>query len=193
MSFEVDSGTEFFDALCKMSKKSLPIPEDVTDSLDFITRRVNSKADYNDVIIKNRLYEIIALIADCHSSKNRSGFHSDSDLRLERAKQYIDDNPHTFFICDEVAYYCHLSTKQLGRLFKENEGCSLLQYIHKKKIDLAKQMIRESDGTFDKISSSLGFSSVNYFGKFFTRHTGMTPGEYRHITEKPENAASHEK
>lgn len=187
ISFEVDRDTDFYEALVKKSKKCLPIPTDVSDCIDFIIRHVHTKTEYNDVVIKNRLYEIIVLIAECYSSKIRSRSLTDSDIRLERAKKYIDDNPDSFFTCDEVAYYCNISAKQLGRIFKENEGCSLLEYIHKRKIDLAKQMIRESDEKLDSISSALGFSSVNYFGKFFSKFTGMTPGEYRRISEKPHN------
>ena len=185
ISFEVDPCTDFFDTVIKKSKISQPIPTDVFDSLAFIIRHTHNKADFIDVIIKNRLYEIIALIADCSSGRGNRRATGSSDIRLETAKRYVEDNPHSFFTCDDVAYYCNISVKQLGRLFKENEGCSLLEYIHKRKIEASKQMIRESDDKFDAISLSLGFSSVNYFGKFFLKYTGMTPGEYRKIAEKP--------
>ena len=40
-------------------------------------------------------------------------------------------------------------------------------------------MIVDTDELFDTISQRLGFSSVNYFGKFFMKHTGITPGDFR--------------
>lgn len=185
ISFESFEGTPFHTALFNKSKKTLPIPKDVLSTIDFLIRNAQSKAEYSDVIIKNRLYEMIALITDSYAPKSSQAPTNYVDPRLEKAKKYIDDNPQAFFICDEVAYYCRLSSKQIGRLFKQHENCSLLQYLHKKKIEQAKQLIRESDEHFEIISQKLGFSSVNYFGKFFTRYTGMTPGEYRKTLDKP--------
>lgn len=188
VSFEVTKGTPFYSALLQKCEKAAPLPSDITDSIDFMLRRSVEKCEYTDVIIKNRIYELIALIVESYAPKPTSSIEKSTDSRLEKAKKYIDDNPQIFFICDEVAYYCNLSAKQLGRLFKTYEGCSLLEYIHKSKIAQAKQLIIETDLVFDEISRMLGFSSVNYFGKFFMRYTNLTPGEYRRIIERPKNA-----
>ena len=161
VSFEVTKGTPFYSALLQKCEKAAPLPSDITDSIDFMLRRSVEKCEYTDVIIKNRIYELIALIVESYAPKPTSSIEKSTDSRLEKAKKYIDDNPQIFFICDEVAYYCNLS---------------------------AKQLIIETDLVFDEISRMLGFSSVNYFGKFFMRYTNLTPGEYRRIIERPKNA-----
>ena len=188
ISFEATSNTPFCSALLQKCKKSAPLPSDVNDSIDFILRRSVDKCEYTDVIIKNRIYELLALIVGNYGQRNGNSAQKHYDSRIEKAKKYIEDNPQIFFICDEVAFYCNISSKQLGRLFKIYEGCSLLEYIHQSKIAQAKQLINETDLVFDEISRRLGFSSVNYFGKFFSRYTDLTPGEYRKIIERPKNA-----
>lgn len=192
VSFEAAKGTPFYSALLQKCEKSTPLPRDVADTIDFMLRRSIEKCQYTDVIIKNRIYEMLAIIVESYAPKNAGSSEKLTDSRIEKAKKYIEDNPQIFFICDEVAYYCNLSAKQLGRLFKTYEGCSLLEYIHQSKISQAKQLINETDLVFDEISRRLGFSSVNYFGKFFTRYTKMTPGEYRKIIERPPNARAPE-
>ena len=159
-------------------ERAIDMSEDSKASLDFILRRAQNKTLCSELMIKNRLLEIIYSVAEASVPKTHSP-SSTYDTRIIKAKKYIEDNPHIFLSCDEVARYCNLSAKQLGRLFQKYENCSLLIFIHGQKIEAAKKMIRETDELFESISEKLGFSSVNYFGKFFTRCTGMTPGDYR--------------
>ena len=92
---------------------------------------------------------------------------------------FIADNPDRFFTCEEIASYCYLSVKQLNRLFLKYERTSLLSYIHNKKINDAKMLLQKGDLNSVDVSEKLGFSSVYYFNRFFSKHTGKTPGEYR--------------
>lgn len=181
VAFEVDG--ELFDVLCSKGRRAIDMCEDSLHSLNFIIRRASLKTLCSEVMIKSRLREIILAVAETAAIKSVSS-PTPYDTRIVKAKKYIEDNPHIFFSCDEVARYCNLSTKQLGRLFQQYEGISLLAFIHGQKIENAKHLILETDELFETISERLGFSSVNYFGKFFTKHTGFTPGDYRRGTEK---------
>lgn len=181
ISFEADESTDVFASLNDMTKHTCETGEDIGTSLDFIARRAKQKTAYSDSIVKSRLEEIIYLIASASAHRPLVLTETVYDPRLLKAKKFIEDNPHIFLSCDEVAQYSRLSPKQLGRLFRQYENCSLLDFIHGQKIEAAKKMIRETDELFETISERLGFSSVNYFGKFFIRCTGMTPGEYRRI------------
>ena len=179
VAFDVSEDSEVYNALLSRKNKAINMSEDVKDSLEFIIRRAKSKTTYAEEIIKNRLNEIICMIAESASVKSSPTAQRPYDTRITKAKKFIEDNPHLFMTCDEVAQCCHLSSKQLGRLFKEYENISLLSFIHGQKIEDAKRLVRDTDLLFEEISASLGFSSVNYFGKFFTKHTGVIPGEYR--------------
>ena len=102
-----------------------------------------------------------------------------ADPRVTRAKAYIAQNPECLLRCEQVAAVCHLSVKQLGRLFEREEGMSLLAYIHREKIAMAKKMLAQGDLSRKEISDALGFSGEYYFSRFFKMHTGMTPGAYQ--------------
>ncbi len=101
------------------------------------------------------------------------------DNRVAQAKKFIDDNFDVLFTCEEVAGYCHISVKQLGRLFKKYENASLLDYIHSQKILASKRLLKDKGLSIKEVSQKLGFTDSNYFSKFFLRQTGMTPNKFR--------------
>lgn len=181
VAFEADS--ELQTILCDKRKRAIEMTDDARDSVEFIFRRAKNRALCSELIIKNRLLEMIYSVAETAPIKPTPPANP-YDTRIIKAKKYIEDNSHIFLSCDEVARYCNLSAKQLGRLFLQYEGVSLLAFIHGQKIEDAKRMIRDTDDLFETISERLGFSSVNYFGKFFTKHTGLTPGDFRKGIEK---------
>ena len=111
----------------------------------------------------------------------------DCDDRVLKAKLLMQDNPDIFFTCEELARYCRVSTKQLGRLFRKYEGKGLLEYIHAQKNDTAKRMLLETDLPQKVIAKRLGFSDYRYYAHFFSRMTGMTPSEYQHRDIQDDN------
>ncbi len=184
VAFEVDDG-ELRNILQNKNKSVITMDDEMIESLNFIIRKAKNKSVCAETMIKTRLCEIIYAIAESIGAK--PALPADAyDTRLIKAKKFIEDNQHIFLTCDEVARYCNLSSKQLGRLFIQYENTSLLSFIHGQKIESAKEMILDTDELFDTISQKLGFSSVNYFGKFFTKHTGITPGDFRRKIDNSE-------
>ena len=43
----------------------------------------------------------------------------------------------------------------------------------------AKAQLKSTNQTIQEISYSLNFPNVSFFGKYFKRHVGMSPKEYR--------------
>ncbi len=117
----------------------------------------------------HKIFEVILSLAIAAGLEDDadSGFESECDARLALAKQYIKDNINSPLTCPEVSQYCHLSCKQLSRIFSKNEGMPLMGYIHKIKIEAAEKLISESGLSLKEISSYLGFSSEYYFNAFF--------------------------
>ena len=180
LAFSVEEGTVLYDSLLAKSECISPIDEAVLACIHFVITEGERHSYYSKTLANARLLETICLLADLPSYRApRTEAELGHDERLFKAKQYIDDNTDTFLTCAEVAAYCHISEKQLKRIFLKHEGCTLLAYIHQKKREKAEQMVGHSDLTLQEISEQLGFSSVAYFHRFFIEHIGMTPGDYR--------------
>jgi len=78
-------------------------------------------------------------------------------------------------ICQAFGY----SRSFLSRLFLSETGETIAAYATKRKIDRAKQLIRETDMNFSQISTVLAFENPQYFSRVFKRCTGMTPTEFK--------------
>ncbi len=77
--------------------------------------------------------------------------------------------------CHEMQY----SKSYLSRIFLNEYGCTIHEYITSAKIKEAKTLIREQTYNFTQISDMLCFSNPLYFSRVFKKITGMSPSEYK--------------
>lgn len=80
---------------------------------------------------------------------------------------------------EDLAVCTNLSASYLSRLFKQNLGVSISDYIREKKIGKAQNLLRFSDFTYIQIANYLSFSSQSHFIQTFQHYVGMTPKQYR--------------
>lgn len=80
---------------------------------------------------------------------------------------------------EDLAAHTGLSTSYLSRVFKQNLGVSISDYIREKKIEKATHLLRYSDKAIIDIANYLAFSSQSHFIQVFENFTGMTPKKYR--------------
>ena len=78
-----------------------------------------------------------------------------------------------------LAEYTGLSESYLSRVFKQNLGISISDYIREKKIEKATHLLRYSDKPIVDIANYLSFSSQSHFIQIFENYTGLTPKKYR--------------
>ena len=77
-------------------------------------------------------------------------------------------------INDLAAAIC-VSPAHLSRIFKQEMGISVSEYIRQRKIDMAKNLLRFSNYDFVEIAVMLSYSSQSHFIQHFRSQTGMTP------------------
>lgn len=63
--------------------------------------------------------------------------------------------------------------------FKKYFGVTLVQYINKRKIEYARNLLRRTNLSILDIAMDLGFFSVSHFNHLFKKETGLTPSQYR--------------
>lgn len=79
----------------------------------------------------------------------------------------------------DLAEYTGLSTNYLSRVFKQNLGVSISDYIRQQKIEKATHLLKYSDKSVIDIANYLSFSSQSHFIQIFEGFIGMTPKKYR--------------
>lgn len=80
---------------------------------------------------------------------------------------------------EDLASHVDLSTSYLSRLFKQEIGISVSDYIRDKKLNRALNLLRYTDHSFAEIANILSFSSQSHFIQSFKAYSGMTPKKYR--------------
>lgn len=92
---------------------------------------------------------------------------------------YIYENLHTKITLEKLAEVAALSPTYLSRLFRKEVGITLSEYIMKKRLEAAENMLKYSSYSCIEISAYLCFSSESHFIQVFKKHTGFTPKAYR--------------
>ena len=72
-----------------------------------------------------------------------------------------------------------MNPSYLSRLFKEETGISLTEYINQQRIRAAKNYLQLDTTTITEVAFMVGYNDVNYFIKRFKKIVGLTPTQYR--------------
>lgn len=78
-----------------------------------------------------------------------------------------------------IAAEFDFSTAHISRIFKEEMKMTVLEYINRQRIELAKQLLVSSDVAVEDIVTEIGYMNTSSFIRKFRRAEGVTPGEYR--------------
>jgi two-component system response regulator YesN len=69
-------------------------------------------------------------------------------------------------------------------MFSERLSYGFLKYLHMLRVEHAKNLLRNSRLKMSEVLVQSGFSDQKTFNRVFREVTGMTPTDYRNITEK---------
>ena len=79
----------------------------------------------------------------------------------------------------EISSHVFLSTSYICTFFKNETGQTLNQYLTEYRMEQAKRLLSDPRYKITEISSRVGYSDGNYFGKSFKKYTGLSPSEFR--------------
>lgn len=92
---------------------------------------------------------------------------------------YINDHLKDGISMKEMADLCHLSPSYFSRTFNRETGESFANYINRRKIALAKELLRETSKSITQIAEEAGYINISNFIAVFKRMEGVTPSVYR--------------
>lgn len=93
--------------------------------------------------------------------------------------RYIHTHLHQRITTQELCDSCGLSRPYLSRLFRQEVGVTLTQYIQEKKLTEAKRLLESTALTISDIANTLAYSSESHFISAFRRMFDITPRDYR--------------
>ncbi len=99
--------------------------------------------------------------------------------RLANTIAYMDENFYSALEVDDLARRAQLSTSHFCREFKASMGTSPIDYLLRRRIAKACELMRDPAQSLTEIGIEVGFSDGNYFSRQFKRVMGLPPREYR--------------
>jgi len=102
-----------------------------------------------------------------------------SPYKLRQVTDYIRDNLSNNLSLAEMANLLQMGPCHFARAFKESTGLSPHQYVLRRRVERALQMLKETPSNLADIAYDLGFSSQGHFTTVFSKIVGVTPSSYR--------------
>lgn len=98
---------------------------------------------------------------------------------VDRIDAYILDNMARGFSVEDLCDYLNMKHSSFYALTREGLGCSIGDYIRKKRIETAKTLLKDTDFPVSMIAEKVGFCDYNYFLRTFKKQVGVTCRAYR--------------
>lgn len=125
--------------------------------------------------------------------QERGAAQAPIDLRLHRARAFIDASYHLPLDLDQIAAQAHCSRFHLIRLFRRDLDQTPHQYLTQRRIERARALLADGDLAVTEVCFAVGFRSVGSFSALFRRRVGTAPSAYRtealHARERARIAA----
>lgn len=80
---------------------------------------------------------------------------------------------------DFYAQKLEITPKHLSRTVKKQTGFTAVEWIERLVILEAKAMLKSSNLNIQQIADELNFPSQSFFGKYFKKHVGISPKDFR--------------
>lgn len=99
-------------------------------------------------------------------------------LAVQRMQDYIEENLDKEMTLTDMAKVSLFSPWYSYRLFRENLGISIAEYIRKLRLSKAALRIRDEGCRIIDVAFELGFGSVDGFTRAFHKEFGCNPSDY---------------
>jgi YesN/AraC family two-component response regulator len=98
---------------------------------------------------------------------------------INRVISYIRKNIESNLTLQDIADHVGVHPNYLSAAFKREVGKTLSEYITEHKIAAIKLYINHTNLSISEISYTFNFNHLTYFSRFFKKHAGLTPMDYR--------------
>ena len=136
-----------------------------------------------DVIALTRLNAQMVLEFTKRVEAEKCGVHHSKLVR--KARDYVLAHIGETITTEALSKACGMNRTYLCKLFMEETGMTIGQYVTQLKIEESKRLMNITPKPIAEIAEYLGYSSQSHFQRVFKKATGITPGDYRNRSRPP--------
>jgi AraC family transcriptional regulator len=111
-----------------------------------------------------------------------------SGFKLKQLLAYIEDHLDGDLSLVEVAAIVDLSVSHLKTLFRQSTGVSVHQYVIRRRVDRAGELLRAGKLSTSEIALATGFAHQSHLARHMRRQLGVTPSMMRDADRQPRPA-----
>jgi AraC-like DNA-binding protein len=98
---------------------------------------------------------------------------------IEAAVRYATEHYELAHRLDFYTKKCATNESDFSRRFKETTGYPLFEYLNRKRIERACELLKSTRLTIVEISTVVGYNNLSFFNRYFRRIVGSSPREFR--------------
>lgn len=100
-------------------------------------------------------------------------------LNLDEVRKYVERNFAEPISLEQIAKAFFVSKEYLSKMFKQEYGRNITDYILHIRMDKARDWLVEDHFSIKAVAEMAGYEDVSYFYRVFRKHFGIAPGEMR--------------
>ena len=136
-------------------------------------------SSYCDIKVTNTVIDLLILLNEAAKRKTSENQKNQLNESLAKIIDYIDAHLSEDLSLATLERVLYISAPHMCRTFKNATNSTIHQYIIKKRIALAKHLLKLGHSV-SEASHKAGFSDFSNFIKTFKKHTGTIPSKYKH-------------
>lgn len=149
---------------------------------ELLMNEIYGKDDLSDTMINLYISQILISIiraVNNYGEKSDKESVSSTNSTIYSVLRYIDREYINLRNVSEIAKTLSYNECYLSHLFKEKTGITVKEYLLKKKIIKASELLEDKNITISQISDYLNFASTHTFSQAFKRFFGISPRVFR--------------
>ena len=170
-----------YEKYCERGGKPVFLPYDLLPFMDTLDKlyELASGSDYiRDMRINEELNKLTTLLME-QSWHPEEAVTASKKMNVTDVKEYLEQHYCNRITLDELASCFYINKYYLTRVFKDQYGQSITNYLTSIRITHAKQLLRFSDKSVEEIGVECGLGSLHYFSRVFKEVEGVPPSVYR--------------
>lgn len=114
--------------------------------------------------------------------------HRNVDGAVRQACVYMESNYDKKLSVEEIALHSGLSPSYLGRLFVQEKGISIMEYLTRIRLECACSLLAGTQLNIYHIAQNVGYPNHSYFCQIFQRRFQSSPQDYRKSAKTKDKA-----
>lgn len=102
-----------------------------------------------------------------------------NDEEVVQAQSFLQDHYNQSINIDQLAQTIGISVRSLNRRFRQATGLTPIQYLQKLRIQIAEDLLKNSNLSLAEISAHVGYNDYSYFAELFKKWMSSSPKVYR--------------